>query len=284
MAINIYQMVTDRIISELEQGVIPWEKPWTGKGDGAWNRVTGKPYSFLNQMLLGKPGEYLTFKQCTEAGGKVKKGEKSSICVFWKQVPVEEEKDGVKKTKLIPMLRYYNVFHIDQCEGIEQKHHKQDEEGNAVEFDPIEEAEKILSNYLAREGIKLENVLGDKACYRPSHDDIILPKRNQFQKPEEYYSTAYHEATHSTGHSSRLNRLKSTHFASGEYSKEELVAEMGSAMSLNRLGIDTDHSTRNSAAYIKGWLENIKGDNKLVVSAASKAEKAVKMIFGDEAV
>ena len=284
MAINIYQMVTDRIISELEQGVIPWEKPWTGKGDGAWNRVTGKPYSFLNQMLLGKPGEYPTFKQCTEAGGHVRKGEKSSICVFWKQIAVEEVENGVTKKKLVPMLRYYNVFHIDQCERIEQKHHKQDEDGNAVEFDPIEEAEKVLNDYLAREGIKLENVLGDKACYRPSHDDIILPRRDQFQRAEEYYSTAYHEATHSTGHSSRLNRLKSTHFASGEYSKEELVAEMGSAMSLNRLGIDTDHSNRNSAAYIKGWLENIKGDNKLVVSAASKAEKAVKMIFWDEAV
>lgn len=284
MSINIYQMVTDRIISELEQGVIPWEKPWTGKGDGAWNRVTGKPYSFLNQMLLGKPGEYLTFKQCTEAGGKVRKGEKSSICVFWKQVPVEEEKDGVKKTKLIPMFRYYNVFHIDQCEGITQKHHLNEDGDISETFDPIEQAEEVLSEYLTREGIKFENVEGDKACYRPSHDDIILPLRNQFQTAEEYYSTAYHEATHSTGHSSRLNRLKSTHFASGEYSKEELVAEMGSAMSLNRLGIDTDHSTRNSAAYIKGWLENIKGDNKLVVSAASKAEKAVQMIFGDEAV
>ena len=280
MAVNVYQIVTDKIIAELEKGVVPWRKPWTGRGDGAWNRVTGKPYSLLNQMLLGKPGEYLTFKQCTEAGGKVKKGEKSSICVFWKQIPVEEEENGVTKTKMVPMLRYYNVFHISQCEGIEQKHHKQDDEGNAVEFDPIEEAENVLTAYLQREGIKLDHVVGDRACYRPSHDDIILPRRDQFNSAEEYYSTAYHEATHSTGHASRLNRLKSTHFASGEYRKEALVAEMGSAMSLNRLGIDTDKSTKNSAAYIKSWLENLREDNRLVVSAASKAEKAVNMIFG----
>ena len=119
MAINVYQVVTDKIIAELEQGRIPWQKPWTGAGNGAWNRVTGKPYSYINQLLLGKPGEWLTYKQATEAGGKVRKGEKASACVFWKQIPVEEETDGVKKTKLVPMLRYYNVFHIDQCEGIE---------------------------------------------------------------------------------------------------------------------------------------------------------------------
>lgn len=281
MAINVYQVVTDKIIAELEQGRIPWEKPWTGAGNGAWNRVTGKPYSYINQLLLGKPGEWLTYKQATEAGGKVRKGEKASVCVFWKQIPVEDE-DG--KTKLVPMLRYYNVFHIDQCEGIEQKHHKEDEDGNAVEFDPIEEAEEVLSNYLTREGIKLENVKGDKACYRPSHDDIILPRRDQFAQAEEYYSTAYHEATHSTGHKDRLNRIKSTHFGSGEYSREELVAEMGSAMSLNRLGIETKHSLRNSVAYIQSWLSVLKEDNRAVVYASSRAEKAVKLIFGDKAV
>ena len=280
MAINVYQMVTDRIIAEMEKGVIPWEKPWTGKGNGAWNRQTGKPYSLLNQFLLGKPGEYLTYKQCTEAGGKVKKGEKSSICVFWKQIPIEEEENGVKKTKLVPMLRYYNIFHIDQCEGIEQKHNKLTDDGKAIEFDPIEEAENVLTAYLTREGIKLENVLGDKACYRPSFDDIILPRRDQFQIAEEYYSTAYHEAVHSTGHASRLNRLKSTHFASGEYSKEELVAEIGAAISLNRLGIETAKQFKNSAAYIQSWLNVLKEDNRIIVTAASKAEKAVNLIFG----
>lgn len=283
MAINVYQMVTDRIIAELEKGKIPWCKPWTGKGDGAWNRVSGKPYSVLNQMLLGKPGEYLTYKQAEEAGGKVRKGEKSSIVVFWKQIPVTEMKDGKEEKKLIPMLRYYNVFHIDQCEGIEQKHHR-DGEAPTETFDPIEEAEVVLTGYLDREGIKMENVEGDKACYRPAHDDIILPLRSQFQKAEEYYSTAYHEAVHSTGHQSRLNRIKSTHFGSGEYSKEELVAEIGSAISLNKLGIETDFSFKNSTAYIQAWLSHLRDDNRLVVTAASKAEKAVQRIFEGEAV
>lgn len=278
MGINVYQMVTDRIISELEKGIIPWEKPWTGKFDGAWNRVSGKPYSFLNQMLLGKPGEWMTYKQCTEAGGKIKKGEKSSICVFWKQIAVEEEKDGQTKKKLVPMLRYYNVFHIDQCEGIEQKHHV-DGQTEPSKVKPIDEAEEVLTNYLTREGIKLTHEEGDRACYRPKTDDIIIPEMSQFQKTAEYYSTVYHEAVHSTGHETRLNRIKSTHFGSGEYSREELVAEIGSALCLNRLGVETKHSFKNSAAYIKAWLDNLREDSKAVVYAASRAEKAVDFIF-----
>lgn len=137
---NVYQIVTDRILEELEKGVIPWQKPWTGTRSGAYSRSTGRAYSLLNQFLLGKPGEYLTFKQAQEAGGHVRKGEKASVAVFWKQIQVDDtDADGNEIKKTIPVLKYYNVFHIDQCEGIEPKY-KPEEIGG---FDPDTEAEEI---------------------------------------------------------------------------------------------------------------------------------------------
>ena len=120
MAKSVYEMVTDRIISQLEQGVIPWQKPWTGIRCGAYNRIIKKSYSLLNQMLLQHDGEYATYKQWTDLGGHVRKGEKSEIVVFWKIQPVEDIKeDGTKEVKQIPLLRYFNVFHISQVDGVE---------------------------------------------------------------------------------------------------------------------------------------------------------------------
>ena len=116
---DIYTAITDRIIAQMEQGIIPWEKPWVANGK-AISHATGKAYSLLNQMLLGKPGEYLTFTQCIESVGHVRKGEKSSVVVFWKCIEQNDEETGEKKE--VPFLRYYNVFHIDQCEGITAKY------------------------------------------------------------------------------------------------------------------------------------------------------------------
>lgn len=143
MSKSVYEMVTDRIIKQLESGVIPWEKPWTGVKSGAYNRVSKKSYSLLNQMLLSKEGEWATFKQWTELGGKIRKGEKSEIIVFWKVLPVEEvQEDGTKTVKQIPLLKYINVFHISQVEGVEPL---KNEELNDIE--PIEKAEKAV-NYI----------------------------------------------------------------------------------------------------------------------------------------
>ena len=281
MGINVYEMVTDRIISELEKGIIPWNKPWTGvsgERNGAYSRSTGRAYSLLNQMLLGKPGEYLTFKQCQEAGGKIRKGEKSSMVVFWKHVPVTDiDKDGNEVQKMVPMLRYYNVFHIDQCEGIEAKY-KPEEVGA---FDPIAEAEAVAAEYSSRENLKIRHSVSNEAFYSPVMDYISLPEQTQFPDRNEYYSTLYHEMVHSTGHKSRLDRLTSTvHFGGEDYSKEELVAEIGAATLLNYLGIETKKTFKNSAAYIQSWLNALKNDKKMIVSASSKAEKAVAYILG----
>lgn len=271
---SVYEDVTDRIIAQMEQGIIPWLKPWIASGQ-AVSHVTGKPYSLLNQMLLGRPGEYLTFKQVQEEGGKVRKGEKSSIVVFWKWI--EQEDEETKETKKIPYLKYYSVFHVDQCEGLKTKYQQQmPEVANADQA-----ADAIISGYCGREGVKIEHIEGDRAFYRPSTDSITLPHMAQFTATAEYYSTAFHELTHSTGHASRLDRLTATaHFGNEDYSKEELIAEIGAAALVNHAGLETASSFRNSAAYVQNWLTVLQNDKRFIVSAAGKAEKAVNLILG----
>ena len=269
---DLYAEITDRIIAQMEEGIIPWQIS-CGK---AVSRMTGKPYSLLNQMRLGRGGEYLTFKQCQEAGGKVRRGEKSSMVVFWKWIETEDEETGEKKE--VPFLRYYNVFHIDQCEGITAKHTMETAFPDGAE--PLEAAQGIIYDYLSREGVQLTHTEGDRAFYRPSTDEVVLPLRKQFMSTAEYYSTAFHELGHSTGHPKRLNRLsKPSFFGSEEYSREELTAEIVAATLVNHVGLETSTSLRNNAAYIQNWLKVLKDDKRFIVSAAGKAEKAVNLIL-----
>lgn len=279
---NIYEMVTSRVIAELEQGVIPWQKPWHGVRAGAYNRISKKPYSLLNQMLLSHEGEYATFKQWSEIGGKVRKGSKSEIVVFWKITQYEEvNEDGTKEVKQIPILRYYNVFHISQVEGVEPLAVEE-----LTELEPIEEAELIKERYQVGENIAIEEIISNKAFYSPLGDYIQIPCKEQYTAVEEFYSTLFHEMVHSTGHRTRLDRLDTSansSFGSENYSKEELVAELGSAYLLNMLGIETQKSFRNSTAYIQAWLRKLRDDPKLIVSASGRAEKAVNFILTGEA-
>lgn len=299
---SVYEKVTNRIIQELEKGIIPWEKPWSGGFDGAFNRFSGNTYSLINQCLLnhtGEYGSYLQWKQLAEKmhpekvkanewPGGVKKGAEKEFVVFWKITKKKETdpKTGEEVEKTIPVLRYFEVFHISQVqiEGLEPL---TKEERKAL--NPVEEAEDIISNYLTRSGVKMTRELSNKAYYAPYSDSVVVPLLNQFKEVGEAYSTYFHELTHSTGHKTRLDRFGSNPadnlFGSESYSKEELVAEMGSAFILNYLGIETDHSFRNSSAYIQGWLKALKNDTRLITSASSKAEKAVKLILNltDEA-
>ena len=283
MSINVYELVTNRIIEQLENNIIPWEKPWSGTIDGAFNRVSKKPYSILNQMLLKYDGEYASFKQWKDLGGHIRKGEKSEIVVFWKMYPIKEKQDdGTETIKTIPLLKYINVFHISQVDGVEPLKQKV-----IHDIEPIDKAEKILNDYWNRENITIEHVKGDKAFYSPMFDKIQLPLFEQFKQSEEYYSTAFHESIHSTMKTSRCNRQedrkgKVVSFGSEEYSKEELVAEVGSAQLMNIVGIETTKSFRNSTAYIQSWLKVLRNDNKFIVSASSKAEKAVNYILGNQ--
>lgn len=271
---NVYEIVTDRIIKQLEAGTIPWRKPWSsayvqGEGPVSWD--TQRPYSGTNLLLLD-PGEYATYNAIQAAGGHVKKGEKASIAVFWKMNRVQDE-DDPDKEKLIPFLRYYSVFEINtQAEGLLSKRAKAEEHKNS----PIEEAERIISNMPNRPSI----VNGKDALYRGSTDTVEIPTRSSFINSEAYYGTLFHELAHSTGHESRLNRPIKNRFGTDPYAKEELVAEIGAAFLAAVARLENPFTIENSGAYIQSWIRRFRDDSRLIVTAASQAQKAADYIRG----
>lgn len=273
---TVSEIVTNKIIEQLEKGKIPWNKPWASAN--AINYVSRKPYRGINILLLDA-GEYLTFNQVKAAGGSVKKGAKSHIVVFWKMYNKETEdfdESTNSKDKVIPVLRYYRVFHISDCEGIESKI-KPDEKPEVVS---IPDKDKFAADYMQAEGISYHQSHSDKAYYQIESDSIHLPLTKQFDSAEEYYSTLFHEMVHSTGHKSRLNRLELAqyHDSKSVRSKEELTAEIGAAALMNDAGIETDKTFKNSTAYIQSWIAVLKNDNNMIIQAASRAQKAVDYI------
>lgn len=284
---DVQSMVTERIIAQLEKGIIPWKKPWgiskSGKRDGAFSHVTGKPYSLMNQILLPLSGEWLTFNEAKKEGGNVIKGSKASFVVFWKLFPkTETDEKGREKNVMIPFLRYYNVFHVSQCENINPRFKREEQEESTIK--PHEHAEGISRTYINREKITMhDSGLSNRAFYSPSDDAITVPALSQFSEISEYYSTKFHEIVHSTGHSSRLARLdKKAAFGSEDYSKEELVAEIGASALVSHCGIESASSFSNNVAYIQSWLSALQNDKNMIVSAASRAEKAVKFILDEK--
>ncbi|MGE4282306.1 MAG: ArdC family protein [Clostridia bacterium] len=271
---NVYEIVTEQIIKKLEQGVIPWRKPWINRGNVPVNWLTQKPYRGINTMILD-PGEYATFKQINEFGGKIKKGAAGSIVVFWKWIDKVNDEGQAER---IPFLRYYKVWEINtQVEGLNSRR-KNDEV--QFEHDPIEEAEKIIAGFINKPNIKYAS---DRAYYSPALDFVSVPPLVDYHQPVEYYSTLFHELGHSTGHPSRLKRntlIAPAAFGSEIYSKEELVAEMSAAMLAGFAGF-SEMVLDNSAAYINSWLRKLKEDSRMVVMAASQAQKAVDHILGN---
>ena len=272
MSQKVYEIVTQQIIEKLEEGVIPWKRPFAKRPAVNW--VTQKPYRGINTLLLDG-GEYATFNQIKKHGGRVKKGEKSNLVVFWKLIEIEDEE--TEEIKKIPLLRYYRVFEINtQVEGLESKR----KGVSTLDYDPIK-AERIIKNY--PNPPKIRHVAG-RAYYQPSNDLVNVPDKQEFKKVEDYYSVFFHELVHSTGHEKRLNRkgitdLKNNPFGSHLYSKEELVAEIGASMLCGVAGI-VDQTIDNSTTYIKGWLEVLRNDNRLVVQASQQAQKACDYILG----
>lgn len=270
MSKKVYEMITNQIIEKLEQGTVPWEMPF--KNGIAVNYVTQKPYRGINAWLLDG-GEYATFKQIKDNGGKVKKGAKSQMVVFWKLVDIEDEETGEEAK--VPFMRYYRVFKIgEQTEGIEPKR-----QNEAFEHDPIEEAEKIISGYKNAPKYTFNS---GSAYYRPSEDVVNVPPKTDFKKIEAYYSTYFHEIVHSTGHSKRLNRAgiaEFNGFGTEKYSREELVAELGASMLCAIVGIE-NAILDSSASYIESWLKVLKDDKTMIISASQQAQKAVDHIQG----
>ncbi len=272
---SVYEIVTEQVIRQLESGVAPWRKPW--RTEMPCNLISGKEYRGMNVFLLGSQGYasryWLTFNQVNKLGGHVKKGEHSSIVTFWH---IGEEKIKADGSKTRPfLLRYYRVFNLTQTEGIAEKLGL----GNASPRVPsIEGCEAIVARMPNAPKMEQSNA----AWYRPSADTVGMPARGLFSSAEEYYSTLFHELTHSTGHASRIGRegieILNT-FGSESYSKEELVAEMGAAMLCGVTGI-APATIQNSAAYLKTWIARLKSDSRLLVSAASAAQKASDYILG----
>lgn len=272
MSKKVYEMITNKIIEKLEQGTVPWEMPFE-KGISV-NYVTQKPYRGINAWLLDGGGEYATFKQIKDNGGKVKKGSKSHLVVFWKMIEVEDEE--TQKDVKIPLARYYNVFKIgEQTEGIEPKQIK----GESFDHDPIEAAEEIVKNYMDSPNYTFNS---GSAYYKPSLDVINVPPIKDFKEISSYYSTMYHEMVHSTGHKNRLDRegvANFNGFGTEKYSKEELVAELGASMLCGIVGIENS-TLDKSASYIQSWLNALKNDTSLIVNASQQAQKAVDYIQG----
>ena len=284
---NVYELVTNKVMEQMKQGIIPWHRPWTGVADGAINYVTRKPYSLLNQMLLGRDGEWLTFKQIKERGGSIKKGASAGMVVFYTKFAYKKDTrkdDGtiVVEEKEIPVLRYYNVFHITDCVGIESKMDTQPKN----ETQPIERAEEIVDGYVTREqGLTFHNDKpSNRAYYSPATDAVVVPMISQYKDAEEYYSTTFHELTHSTMKKSRCDREadnKMAAFGSKDYSREELVAELGAAYLCTHSQLNNEKCFRNSVGYLQGWLRALANDSKMIVWAASRAEKAARYIMGE---
>lgn len=274
---SVYSIVTEQIIKQLESGTVPWRRPW--QTSPPCNLISQKEYRGINTFLLaasGMPSKYwLTYAQATKLGGHVKAGEHGSTVVFWN---IGEEEVNPKTGKLSKpcLLRYYKVFNVSQTEGISNKLGLAEQSAKPVP--DIDACESLVAAMPNAPQLKLS----DRASYSPSADVVSMPPKSVFNSSEGYYSTLFHELTHSTGHASRIGREgieEVNGFGTELYSKEELIAEMGSAMLCGVTGI-APAIIENSAAYLRSWIKVLRGDAKLLVTAASQAQKAADYIRG----
>ena len=283
--IDVYQLVTDQIISLLEQGIVPWQRPWAEAGVPA-NLLSKRQYRGINLWLLlslnYEQNYFLTWDQIKSMGGSVKKGETGHIVVFWKPVQKKAEEERDTKQKQVPMLRYYKVFNIAQCRDIPENLIPKSDVA-AVDREPILECEAIINSMANSPTIVHKE---QKAYYRIDTDIINMPKKKSFKSLESYYSTLFHELVHSTGAEKRLGRKTLTDmvpFGSESYAMEELIAEMGSAYLCRFSGV-LPNEINNTVAYLDNWLGVFKKDKRFIISASGQAQKAVDLILGRQAI
>lgn len=269
-------IILNDIIARIESGKLDWTKPWGGGGLPG-NFVSKRPYSGVNLLItmwseFSSPW-YMTYKQATEKGGTVRKGEKGTHLVFWKQ-STYEKKDAAGETKTAQafLLRYYTVFNADQIDGIEFPAPKAINE----EMRPLSH----ITGLADKIGVKFEERNQDRAFYSPASDQIVLPLQSQFSSDDNFAHTFLHELVHSTGHVSRLDRFtknkESYGYMGGAYAYEELVAEIGQSFLCAELGVRPD--IQNSSAYIQGWAARIKKEPEIILKAAGAAQKALNFI------
>ncbi len=278
---NIYQSITDRILDQLTRGQLPWRRTWQAGLPASL--ATGREYRGINLLSLSTTEfgskYWLTFRQARALGGYVRKGEKASTVVYWKwRTPAElqaakQEKGVSNPARCVPFLSY--VFNLDQVDGVERP------EGD-VHHEPhrrLELADQLVE--IMPDKPEITHALGHQPAYRPASDQIVLPHLSQFESADAYFAVLFHELLHSTGHPRRLNRF-SEHEGSRleKYSFEELVAEFGAAFLCGFCGITSPDLDAMQESYIAGWAEVFRKDSRILVRAASAAQRAADYVRG----
>ena len=289
---SVYQIVTERIVMQLAKNEIPWRRAWCAPGkEDTVNYISREPYKGLNRILITRPGEYLTFKQIQSLGGHLKKGAKSEIVTFFSPYIPKDKKEEAKKleeegrsTDHLKQycLKYYTVFNLDDVDGIESKFQKNEmkEAENTVAY-----ADWAIKDYGAKYGVTLDERRCDISQYDPETDTVTVPEKRQFITEEEWYGQVFSGLVRSTAREDRCNRVRAIAAAlkKEDTVKEELIAEIGSSMTLSAVGLDRKEATENTAAICKKWIAAMQNDVRLIVSASNQAEKAAKMILGNQA-
>ena len=259
--------IVDRLIQAMEQGIIPWKRPWMMPT----NAVSGKPYRGINKLVLSLSNftdhRFVTFLQAQQLGENVKQGEKGFPVVLWHFPTAEEVRNDPNAST---WARSYTVFSVEQCECLTKLPVLP-----TVEHDSISEAQAIVDNWVNKPRVEFG---GFRACYNTATDTVSMPEMSKFESPEGYYDTLFHELLHSTGHSSRLDRKSLVDRQ--QYAIEELVAEIGGAMLCSEAHIDNSNLIDNNAAYLQSWLAAVRNDKTMLVKAASQAAKATDAILG----
>lgn len=296
MSNTVYEIVTEKIIKALENGIVPWKQPWTGGiNDRHHNGATGRVYRGVNPLLLSlaateqgfKSAQWYSWKQVGAKGGEVLPEERKNytIVVFWCFLDGQKknEDDSFDETDLkhkkIPLLRYYRVYNLEQT-TIQAEPSEEEPAIKKPKLKPLKICDDIVSGYPNPPKLRHGEA---RACYIPTLDLVNVPRMSSFKRPEFYYSTLFHELVHSTGAEGRLNRFKTdsaVNFSDSNYSKEELVAEIGSAFLCDYAGI-SPYTIVNSVAYIDSWLKALNDDKKMIIYAAARANKAADFILGE---
>lgn len=275
--------ITQEIIARLEAGTKPWVQPWRGVPVSRPLRACGIPYRGMNVFWLWMVADmcgyaspyWMTYNQAKTLGAQVRKGEKSTIAIFYKSYTkeVEAPDTGEKSDEARRVLKAYPVFNADQVEGLPERFHP------AVTLDLVEPEgrEAELDAYFAAIPVNLRH-LGCEAYYEPTTDRVTMPPASLFSGFDHYYATLAHELSHWTGHSSRLARDLKNRFGTAAYAAEELVAELSSAMLGAELGLPVTHLDSH-ASYIEHWLKLLREDDRAILTAAAKAEEASSLLL-----
>jgi antirestriction protein ArdC len=243
------------------------------------NAATNRPYSGCNVVLLWmaqaagyRTPRYLTFKQALELGGNVRKGMHGYTVFFVKQLQVRDKDGDDSDAKIVPMMRAYTVFNLDQCEGLPDRVLTLGE----VKVRNTNERDATIDEFLGSSGVEIREGMGE-AYYRPGADFISLPRFEAFKSAATFYGTAFHELGHATGHKSRLDRDLRGRFGEKAYAAEELIAELCAAFLCAEFSIDGD---LRHAGYIQSWIGLLKADSRAFFTACSKARAAADYLRG----